>query len=136
MNKLIVLIITNHYSFLNNNNQCVDFFKKFLKTSKNFKIFYDQSYFVKKDYSNQLSSVLNLKVNNSGLFFWKNIIENFKNEMKKYKKIEVYFEGLFSPFQKEIFFNLRPIGVYFYCYSVLMPFFFQKINLNNGKIVN
>ena len=131
-----ILIITNHHPFLNNTNECVSYFQEILKETKSFKIFYDQSYFLKKDYSKNLSDVLTLKVESSGIFFWKNIIKDIKKNVGKSNEIKIYFEGLFSPFQKEIFFNLKPIGGEFYCYSALMPFFFQRLDLDNGKIIN
>ena len=34
-----ILIITNHHPFLNNSNECVNYFQELLKGSKEFKIF-------------------------------------------------------------------------------------------------
>lgn len=133
---MTILIITNHHAFLNNSNECVDYFKNLHKISNDLKIFYDQSYFIKKDYSNELSQILDFKVKGSGLFFWKKIIDDMKSDINKLNKPKIYLEGLYSPFQKEIFFNLKPTGGEFYCYSALMPFFFQRLDLDNGKITN
>ena len=78
-------------------------FSRDTQRNKSFKIFYDQSYFLKKDYSKNLSDVLTLKVESSGIFFWKNIIKDIKKNVGKSNEIKIYFEGLFSPFQKKFF---------------------------------
>ena len=138
---MIVLIITNHYAFLDN-QECIDFFKRILKRSENFKIFYDQSHFVLEDYSNELSKVLDLPVLNSGIFKWQkerlNILYLEQNKLDIISKmvdeneeIKLYAEGLYSPFQKKTYQYLYSKNLIFSCFFTTMPYFFQKINLDD-----
>lgn len=127
---MIVLIITNHYAFLDN-QECIDFFKRILKRSENFKIFYDQSHFVLEDYSNELSKVLDLPVLNSGIFKWQKKLDIISKMVDENEEIKLYAEGLYSPFQKKTYQYLYSKNLIFSCFFTTMPYFFQKINLDD-----
>ena len=119
---MIILIITNHYAFMKN-QKCVDYFNEKLENSNDYQIIFDKSYLVTSDYSVQLSKFLKKPVKCSGLWGW-NKFFNLKQINLENNKTEVFFEGLFSPFQKETHSQLSDLGVSFYCYSAVIPNFF------------
>lgn len=126
-----ILIITNHYAFMNNTN-CINYFIEILKKSKDSYIFYDQTHFFLNDFSRELSDVLKMNVFKSGVFFWKERIRSLIDIECKEDK-EVFIEGLFSPFQKHIYSSLK-FTAKFSCYSAVMPYFFQNLKLDEQKI--
>ena len=78
---MLIIVITNHYAFMNN-KECISFFKKKLKNSIDKKVIYDQSYSFFCDQSLKLSECLGYKVESSGLWRWN---KHLNVKKKKYR---------------------------------------------------